>query len=153
MLSEHAPRQADADAVFHVLSEIGAIGQLATAVLTRCLPEGMHPSHFAVVNHLYRMGDGMTPAGIAAATHVTRTTMSHTLSVLESRGYLTIGPSPKDGRAKTVSLTAKGRMFRTEAIHRMERRLHDQLSTDQLAVLADMEDELKSLRGHLEHRG
>ena len=48
-------------AVFAFFNEIGIFNQLSTAVMQGVLPKGVHPSHFAIINHLARTGDGKTP--------------------------------------------------------------------------------------------
>lgn len=102
--------------MFGFFNEVGIINQLSSAILAECLPEGVHPSHFAIVNHLVRMGDGKSPIRIAAAMQVTKNTMTHSLKVLSDRGFITVEPDPDDGRGKLVRLTEAGRAFRETAI-------------------------------------
>jgi DNA-binding MarR family transcriptional regulator len=101
---------------FRLFNEIGIIDQLATALFQARLPEGLLVSHFAVVNHLARGRDGASPQDIARAFQVPKATMSHTLSVLGRHGLVELRPHDRDGRMKTVWLTAAGRRFRAEAI-------------------------------------
>ncbi|AKI02547.1 transcriptional regulator, MarR family [Hoeflea sp. IMCC20628] len=107
---------ADAGKVFAYFNEIGIIAQLSGALLARVLPDGVHPSHFFILNHLVRMGDGKTPLSIAAAMQVTKATMSHSLAVLEKRGFIETRPSATDARSKQVFLTQPGRAFQIEAV-------------------------------------
>ena len=102
--------------MFGFFNEVGIINQLSSAILAKCLPDGVHPSHFAIVNHLVRMGDGKSPIRIAAAMQVTKNTMTHSLKVLSDRGFITVEPDPEDGRGKLVRLTEAGRAFREAAI-------------------------------------
>ncbi|MEP2261681.1 MAG: MarR family transcriptional regulator, partial [Paracoccaceae bacterium] len=102
--------------IFGFFTEIGIINQLSTALLAQALPDGVHPSHFAILNHLTLRGDGKAPVKIASAMQVTKNTMTHSLKVLEERGYIDVKPDPKDGRAKLVYLTSKGQQFREGAI-------------------------------------
>ena len=106
-------------ALFAVFNEIGIINQLSSAVFQARLPEGMHISHFSVLNHLVRLGDGRTPLSIANAFQVPKTTMTHTLSGLEKRGLIVMAPNPDDGRSKVVLLTDAGRQTRDAAIAAM----------------------------------
>ena len=53
--------------VFGFFNEIGIINQLSTTMLAKCLHDGMHPSHFYILNHLVRLGDGKPPVRIASA--------------------------------------------------------------------------------------
>ena len=119
-------------------------------MLASALPEGVHPSHFAIVNHLYRVGEGNAPARIASAMQVTKTTMSHSLKVLEDRGLIKVAPSPEDGRAKQVALTLKGRAFRDEAIRNVSKRFRHVLQDEQHDLMARILGDLESLRKHLD---
>lgn len=102
--------------IFAFFNEIGIVSQLSQAFLNRHLPDGLHSSHFATLNHLYRVGDGTTPLALSNAMQVTKATMTHTLSVLEKRELVEIRANPRDGRSKTVFLTPAGRAFRAAAI-------------------------------------
>jgi len=104
---------------FQFFTEIGIINQLVSSKLAEHLPSGILPSHFGVLNHLARVGDGSAPAVIANAFQVPRTTMTHMLSVLEKHEFVELGPNPKDGRSKSVFITEKGEAFRMEAIQRL----------------------------------
>lgn len=102
--------------VFRFFNEVGIIAQLSGALFNRVLPDGVHVAHFAIVNHLSRMGDGRTPHEIAAAMQVTKATMTHSLDVLLRRGFIRLAPHETDGRSKRVYLTVDGRRFREAAI-------------------------------------
>lgn len=102
--------------VFQVLNEIGIIGQLSRAAFEKLLPEGMFISHFSVLNHFVRLDQPSSPARLAAAFQVTRGAMTNTLQWLEARKLVSIRPDPEDGRAKIVTITARGRRLRDEAV-------------------------------------
>ncbi len=106
--------------IFELLNEIGIIQQLAVTEFNRRLPGGLHVSHFSVINHLCRLGDGRTPLRIAKAFQVTKPTMTNTLSKLSARGLIKISDNPADGRSKLVFLTPKGRAFQKRAIATLE---------------------------------
>lgn len=101
---------------FVFFNEIGIIEQLSRSLLEAKLPQGFLISHFSVLNHLIRVKDGQTPLVIARAFQVPKTTMTHTLSVLERHRLIDIRPNPKDKRSKCVFITASGRAFREQAI-------------------------------------
>ena len=42
--------EANAADVFAFFTEMGIITQLATALLAKSLPDGVHPSHFSIIN-------------------------------------------------------------------------------------------------------
>ena len=101
---------------FRLFNEIGIIEQLSRALFESKLPPGFLVSHFSVLNHLIRVQDGPTPLRLASAFQVPKTTMTHTLSVLEKHGLVEMRPNPDDGRSKCVWLTPAGREFRDGAI-------------------------------------
>jgi DNA-binding MarR family transcriptional regulator len=112
-----AEKPDDALAVFFPLfNEIGILAQLSAALFEAKMPEGYLISQFAVLNHLIRVKDGRTPMDLARAFQVPKTTMTHTLGLLEKRGHIRLEVNPKDGRSKLVWLTEAGRQFREAAL-------------------------------------
>jgi len=105
---------------FQFFNEMGIVHQLAVTAFNRRLPAGMHVSHFAVINHMIRLGDGTTPLALAKAFQVTKGTMTNTLSVLGERGLIKLKPHATDGRSKLVFLTAAGRKFHPRAIKSLD---------------------------------
>ncbi len=104
---------------FHFFNEIGIIEQLSRALMESRLPNGFLISHFSVLNHLIRVGEGSTPLKIANAFQVPKTSMTHTLAGLEKHKLIEMRANPKDGRSKLVFLTEKGRQFRDDAIFKL----------------------------------
>ncbi len=141
-------------ALFAVFNEIGIINQLSGTVFQARMPAGLHVAHFGVLNHLVRLGDGRTPLAIARAFQVPKTTMTHTLSVLEKRGLITLAPNPEDGRSKVVRLTDAGRETREACIAAMAdpiRKLSDGMGHAEVMALLP---KLQALRQFLdENRG
>ena len=101
---------------FRLFNEIGIIGQLSRSLLEARLPPGFVAAQFYVLNHLVRVGDGRTPLAIASAFQVPKTSMTHSLAVLEQAGLIEIRKNPGDGRSKLVHITDAGRKFRQDAI-------------------------------------
>ncbi|MBW4710312.1 MarR family transcriptional regulator [Roseobacter sp. YSTF-M11] len=101
---------------FEVFNEIGIIEQLSRTLLEARLPHGLIAPHFAVLNHLIRLGDGRALIDIARAFQVPKTTMTHTIKCLETNGLVAVRPNPRDGRSKLVWLTSAGRALRAKAI-------------------------------------
>ena len=102
--------------LFALLNEISIVEHLARNRLERVLPEGLRFSHFVVLNHLTRLGDGRSLARIARAVQVERPAMTNTIQKLEARGLVHVGPDPRDGRGKLVYLTEAGRSARAAAV-------------------------------------
>jgi DNA-binding MarR family transcriptional regulator len=137
---------------FGFFNEIGIIGQLSSALLEKRLPKGLLVSHFSVLNHLVRVEDGRTPLDLARAFQVPKTTMSHTLSVLEKRGLVALGPNPRDARSKLVWLTDAGRQFRDDAIAALEPDmaiLAEQFSAEEIE---DLSSRLRLVREFLDRQ-
>ncbi len=101
---------------FQFFTEVGILNQLSRAGFEAHLPKDITLAHFSVLNHLVRLGDGQTPLQIAKAFQLPKTTMTHTLSVLEKRSLIVMRPNPDDGRSKSVILTDLGRKFRDDAV-------------------------------------
>lgn len=147
MNQTHDPDGTD---VFGFFNEVGIINQLSTAMLAKCLPDGVHPSHFSIVNHLVRTGDGKSPVRIAAAMQVTKNTMTHSLKVLTERDFITVEPDPEDGRGKIVRLTETGREFHRTAISRVLDRFADVIEPEHRLIMRRIKGDLAILRKHLD---
>jgi DNA-binding MarR family transcriptional regulator len=101
---------------FALFNEIGILGQLSRALFEARLPGGILVPQFSVLNHLVRVKDGRTPLDLARAFQVPKTSMTHSLAVLERAGLVRIAANPGDGRSKCVWITEAGRTFREAAI-------------------------------------
>lgn len=143
-------KQADIGALFQVLNEVGIIHQLIQTEMNRRLPDGLHASHFAVLNHLVRLGDGRTPVSIASAFQVTKATMTNTLTRLLDRDLVALRPNPKDGRSKLVYLTDQGREFREAAIMNLYPAMAGIAENVDLARLLETLPALQELRIYLD---
>ena len=131
---------------FAFFNEIGIIAQLSRALMEARLPDGLILPHFSVINHLVRVGDGATPQKLARAFQVPNTTMTHTLSGLESRGYVEMRRNPRDGRSKCVWLTEAGRRFREEAIASLDPDLAFLAKRIEKAEIAGLAERLGEIR-------
>ena len=101
---------------FRLLNEIGIIAQLSRNMLEAQLPSGFVSAQFTVLNHLVRVRDGQTPLSLARAFQVPKTSMTHSLAVLERAGLIALQANPVDGRSKLVYITDAGRNFRQSTI-------------------------------------
>jgi len=101
---------------FAFFNEVGIIYQLSSAMFEARLPPGFTVSQFSILNHLIRVKDGRTPLDLARAFQVPKTTMTHSLAVLERHGLVQTLPNPDDGRSKCVWITEAGRAFREAAV-------------------------------------
>ena len=137
---------------FRLFNEIGILEQLSRAVFEARLPPGVLVSHFSVLNHLVRVADGRTPLELATAFQVPKTTMSHTLGLLEGRGWIEMRPNPADGRSKCVWLTEAGRAFREAAIGSLLPALADVASVVPPERVALVLQDLEALRVYLDRR-
>lgn len=96
--------------------EVGILAQLSRALFEARLPPGFTLPQFSVLNHLVRVKDGRTPLALARAFQVPKTSMTHSLAVLERHGLIEMRPNPRDGRSKFVFITDAGRAFRQQAL-------------------------------------
>ncbi len=102
--------------LFAFFTEVGILAQLSRALFEARLPPGFNLPQFAVLNHLIRVRDGQTPLALARAFQVPKTSMTHSLAVLERAGLVEMRPNARDGRSKCVFITEAGRSFRQAAI-------------------------------------
>lgn len=100
---------------FGVLTEINIIAQLSAAAFEAALP-GWTVSQFGVIQALIRRGDGKTPLDLARAFQQPKTSMTHTLQMLEKRGLIRMDPNPADGRSKLVRLEPGATDWHREAV-------------------------------------
>ncbi len=135
---------------FSLFNEIGIIEQLSRTLFEARLPDGFLASHFGVLNHLIRVGDGPTPLALARAFQVPKTSMTHTLAGLEKHRLIDMRPNPKDGRSKFVWLTPKGRAFRDEAIAGLAPELQRFAQRFPVADVAELVPRLVEIRAFLD---
>lgn len=98
------------------MNEVGIIEQLARNRFDAAQADGLLLSHFILLNHLVRVGDGTTPARIANALQLARGAVTNTMQRLEERGLIRLAPDAEDGRVKRVFLTRAGRARRERAV-------------------------------------
>ena len=102
--------------LFAFFNEVGILAQLSRALFEARLPPGFNLPQFAVLNHLVRVRDGQTPLALARAFQVPKTSMTHSLAVLDRAGLVEMRPNARDGRSKCVFITEAGHAFRQQAI-------------------------------------
>jgi DNA-binding MarR family transcriptional regulator len=102
--------------LFAFFNEVGILAQLSRALFEARLPPGFNLPQFAVLNHLIRVRDGQTPLALARAFQVPKTSMTHSLAVLERHGLIEMRPNERDGRSKRVFITKAGSAFRQGAV-------------------------------------
>ncbi len=104
--------------VYRFFTEIGILSQLSRSGLERHLPGTMTATQFAILGHLLRRPDGETPLQLAKAFQVPKTSMTHSLAVLESAQLVALGPNPTDGRSKLVTATPHAGPFVAEVLQK-----------------------------------
>lgn len=136
--------------LFTLLNEVSIIEHLARNRLERALPDGLRLSHFVVLNHLTRLGDGRSLARIARAVQVERPAMTNTIQKLEARGLVRTTADPKDGRGKLVYLTEDGRAARAAAVGTAEACMADVMHGLTAERIATLLPDLRQLRAALD---
>jgi DNA-binding MarR family transcriptional regulator len=132
--------------LFAFFNEVGILAQLSRALFEARLPEGFILPQFAVLNHLIRVRDGQTPLALARAFQVPKTSMTHSLAVLERHGLIEMRPNARDGRSKCVFITEAGRSFRQQAIGSLMPDLAAIAAAYPVAQLAEVLPRLTALR-------
>ncbi len=129
---------------FQLFTEIGILEQLSRARLEACLPAGFVQPQFAVLNHLARLGGGQTPGALARAFQVPKTSMTHSLSILERHALVERRPNPDDRRSALIHLTEQGHRFRARVLEQLApdmTRLAQRFPAERISRLrAELED-------------
>lgn len=137
--------------LFGLFTEIGIINQLMMAEFNHLMPDGVHISHFGVINHLCRQGDGWTPLRLANAFQVTKATMTNTVARLSARGLVEVRANPKDGRSKLVFITPEGRAFQKRAMATLQPAIGKMSKELDLESLIKILPQLEKLREYLDN--
>jgi len=91
---------------------------------------------------LVRLLDGdALPSELASDLVLSRGRLSHIVSLLEKKGYITLAPLERDRRSKKVSLTPDGRPLALRAkanLQRIETALDNDLGSAELMLLRQM---------------
>lgn len=107
---------ASPEALFGFINEVMILSHLVTNAFEGLMGNRLSLAQFSVLNHLWRVGDGQSPARIAQAMQVRKSTMTSTLGALLAAGLVTIVPDKEDRRAKRVHLTPMGHATRAAAL-------------------------------------
>lgn len=150
-MSTHKPP--DDPVLFAFFNEIGIINQLSQTLFTRVLPDGLQVSHFAMLNHMVRLGDGWTPLRLAKAFQVTKGAITNTINRLETRGLVRTEPDAHDRRSKRVFITPRGREVREACIGallpqlaQLQQDMGEEIFADALPALREIRTYLDSAR-------
>ena len=138
--------------LFGAFTEIGIIDQLARALLEARLPKGLISSHFMVLHHLMRVEDGRTPVELARAFQLPKTSITHTVTVLEKHGLVDVRPNPNDRRSKCVWLTEAGRALRNDTIAAMAPDFETLAAAFDIEKLRTVLPVLSELRAVMDHQ-
>ncbi len=133
---------------------IGVLLQDPFLILVDRLHEGLaeagypdvRPAHGNVFRFIRKEGSRITE--LAERARVTKQTMGYLVDYLEERGYVERRPDPKDGRAKIVHLTEKGResvRVAQEIIGRTEARWADRLGENRMEQLRGLLEDLNAV--------
>lgn len=141
----------DRSLIFRLFNEIGIIEQLSRTMLEARLPDGLIAPHFTILNHLIRVRDGATPMEMARAFQIPKTSVTHTVGVLDRRGLVSVRPNPNDRRSKCVWLTDAGRALRDQVIADLEPDFAGMLAGLDLNDLAAIVPVLTNLREVMDH--
>lgn len=146
MSARKATKEDELAVIFRFFNEIGIIQQLSSTLLNRRLPEGLHVSHFSVLNHLSRRPDGCTPLQLAESFQVSKGTMTHTIGVLDKRGFIRVEPHEIDRRSKIVHITEAGIEFVHRSIASLGPSMARFSTMIDASVIRDMLPELETIR-------
>ena len=136
--------------VFAYFNEACQTTQLSEALMDSCLPDELHRSHFYILNFLARGGDGAKPLQITAAMQVTKTTISHSLAVLEKKGFIETRQSTTDARSKQVFITQAGRELQANAVTELTTLFGTILGKEDYRIMGEALPSLIAIRKRLQ---
>jgi DNA-binding MarR family transcriptional regulator len=131
---------------FELFNEVAIIDQLAQAQADQLLAPTLNMPQFIVLNHLYRRDVSASMVSIAHAIQVTKGAISHTVTKLLQKKWVTSQADPEDGRGKLIALTDDGRATRDAAVLRLSAYLSDINSVLSESDMAQMLPLLKKTR-------
>ena len=134
-----------------LLSEIGAIEQIARSKLDSALPGNLNVSNFALLNQFSRRKEEKTPLKLAKTFNVTKGAMTNTLNKLEKLGYIHIRPDWEDARKKLVSISQSGIDARNDAMKIIKPLLNRIISNAIKINERELLTELRKLREKVEN--
>jgi DNA-binding MarR family transcriptional regulator len=111
------------------------------------------PSHYAVMQQLAQAPDGLRLTEMAAASGITKPSMSALVEALETRGYVARLPDPRDQRAQLIQLTDRGWRLgeaAQKAVQRVEQLWAERLGRRDVEVLRDILQRLVDSRPGLQ---
>lgn len=152
MTAGPSPDPPSLEQAFAFLKELTILHQLATAELALVLPEGLHPSHFAIVHHLVTVADSRSPVDLARIFQTTKQNMTNSVLRLSQRGLVAISDHPTDGRSKLVTATPVGRDFHARAVAAIEPFLAEVAAHPGFDEIVAAMPALRSLRAFLDAR-
>jgi len=83
------------------------LSQILYGRLAKAGYPGIRPAHSAVFRNI--SPDGSRTTELAEQADMTKQSMAYLVEYLERHGYVRLKPDPKDGRARIVRLTPRGR--------------------------------------------
>ena len=134
-----------------LLSEVGAIEQIARSKLDSALPGNLNVSNFALLNHFSRRKDEKTPLQLAKIFNVTKGAMTNTLNKLEKLGYIHIRPDWEDARKKLVSISQSGIDARNNSMKMIKPLLNEIISNTISTNERELLTELRKFREQVEN--
>jgi DNA-binding MarR family transcriptional regulator len=91
-----------------LLFDLFAANQQVKTLLTRAMAASpLKPDEYAVYSGVFEFGP-IAPTDLAAVVGMPPTTLSHYIRHMREAGHVLERPDPRDGRSRTLSLTAKG---------------------------------------------
>ena len=134
-----------------LISEVGAIEQIARAKLDSALTGNLNVSNFALLNHFSRRKEEKTPLQLAKTFNVTKGAMTNTLNKLEKLGYIHIRPDWEDARKKLVSISQSGIDARNNSMKMIKPLLNEIISNTISTNERELLTELRKFREQVEY--
>jgi len=131
---------------YRFFTEIGIIFQLSTTLLEDHLPGRMTSREFGILGHLVRRPEGSTPLHLAQAFQLPKTSMTHSLAMLETRDLIEVIKNPEDARSKIVRASGHASAFVQDVNSELNARLAPLIQELGVETFAEALPKLEAIR-------
>ena len=138
--------QAPDQITYRFFTEVGIIFQLSTTLLEDHLPGRMTSREFGLLGHLVRRPEGRTPLQLASAFQLPKTSITHSVSMLEARGLVETVKNPEDARSKIVRAGDHAAKFVQDITTELNTRLAPLIQELGVETFADALPKLEAIR-------
>jgi DNA-binding MarR family transcriptional regulator len=129
----------------HLLGKLDLAFRAANKTLQSSvtLVPGLRPSHYRLLD--FTPAGGIRLSELARSSNITKQALGEFVTNLQTAGLVEVTPDPRDGRARLVTPTPKGRRIQDQirrTVTAIEQELEQRVGTDRWKVFCQVLDAL-----------